>query len=164
MAATGILYSATAFAYVCRVQVRFNCPTEGCVALIEYEPLEAAGNSIRCPRCSRDHALAISDSIRKNGVVDACPICRGRELFSRKDFPQRLGLAIVVIAGLASIYFFANNFILAYAILAAAALIDLALYLAIGKVTVCYACRAEYRRVRPNPAHEGFDLATSEKY
>ena len=34
----------------------------------------------------------------------------------------------------------------------------------IGKVTTCYACRAEYRKCNLNSAHEGFDLATSEKY
>jgi len=146
------------------MQVRFNCPTEGCVGLIEYEPLESAGNSIRCPRCGRDHALRLSDSIRKQSVVDACAICGGRELFIRKDFPQRIGLAVVVLAGGASLYFFANNFVIAYTILAAAVLIDLILYLLIGKVTVCYACRAEYRRARLNPAHESFDLAASEKY
>ena len=49
-------------------------------------------------------------------------------------------------------------------ILAGAALIDLVLYLAIGKVTVCYRCRAEYRKARINPAHEPFDLAPAEKY
>ncbi|HEY3242611.1 MAG TPA: hypothetical protein VGM03_04590 [Phycisphaerae bacterium] len=146
------------------MQVRFNCPTEACVALIEYEPLESAGNSITCPRCGRDHALRLTESIRKESIVDACAICGGRELFIRKDFPQRLGLAIVLLAGGASIYFFANNFVVAYAILAAAVVIDLLLYLLIGKVTVCYACRAEYRKACLNPRHAGFDLATSEKY
>jgi len=38
------------------------------------------------------------------------------------------------------------------------------IYTALGRVTTCYACRAEYRRCPLNPAHEGFDLATSEKY
>ncbi len=146
------------------MQIRFHCPTEGCVALIEYEPLEAAGHSIRCPRCACDIALTVSHAMRREFTVDACAICRGRELFIRKDFPQRLGLAIVLVAGLSSIYFFANNFVVAYGILAAAVLIDVLLYLLIGKVTVCYACRAEYRKAHLNPAHEGFDLATSEKY
>ena len=85
-------------------------------------------------------------------------------MFIRKDFPQGLGLAVVLIAGLGSIYFLRTNFMLAYSILGAAALVDFVIYLVVGRVTTCYACRAEYRKCHLNPAHEGFDLATSEKY
>ena len=38
------------------------------------------------------------------------------------------------------------------------------IYLTVGKVTACYACRAEYCKCDINPVHEGFDLATAEKY
>ena len=102
--------------------------------------------------------------MRREGVVDVCAVCGCRELFVRKDFPQRLGLAIVVIFGLAAIYFFRTSVLLAWGVLAAAVLVDLMIYAFLGRVTACYACRGEYRRCRLNPAHEGFDLATSEKY
>ena len=91
-------------------------------------------------------------------------VCGCRELFIRKDFPQKLGLAVVLIAGVASIILFRRNFLAAYAVLAAAMAVDFLWYLMIGKVTTCYACRAEYRGRETDPAHEGFDLATSEKY
>ena len=42
--------------------------------------------------------------------------------------------------------------------------LDLIIYMFLGRVTTCYACRAEYRKCNLNPAHEGFELATSEKY
>ncbi|NOT02509.1 MAG: hypothetical protein HOP29_18030 [Phycisphaerales bacterium] len=146
------------------MQIRYHCPHDGCVAIIEYAPLEDAGDSITCPRCRHTQPLKLTESIRCGHSVDRCTVCGGTELFIRKDFPQRVGLAVVVVAGLASVYFLRTNFMLAYAILAAAVLVDLAFYLVIGKVTTCYACRAEYRGGRLNPAHEGFDLATSEKY
>jgi len=85
-------------------------------------------------------------------------------LFIRKDFPQRLGVAVVIVFGLAAIYYFSISVLIAWSILAAAVLIDLVIYAFLGKVTTCYACRAEYRKCPLNPAHEGFDLATSEKY
>ncbi len=102
--------------------------------------------------------------MRDRNTVEHCAVCQGRELFIRKDFPPRIGAAIVVAFGLAAIYFFTINVLIGWSILAAAVLLDLLIYLVIGKVTTCYACRAEYRKCNLNPSHEGFDLATSEKY
>ncbi len=146
------------------MQVRYHCPNSECVAIIEYEPLESSPGSIDCPRCKQTHPLNVSESMVREKTVDNCAVCGNRELFIRKDFPQKIGFAVVLVAGLSSIYFFRTNFMLAYIVLAAAVVIDLLLYFVIGKVTTCYACRAEYRKSVLNPAHEGFDLATSEKY
>ena len=146
------------------MQIRYHCPTDGCVAIIEYEPLETSGPTMECPRCHVRHPMRVSDSIRREHLVDRCVVCGGSELFIRKDFPQRLGVAVVVVFGLAAIYYFTVSVLIAWSILAAAVLVDLAIYAFLGKVTTCYACRAEYRKCPLNPAHEGFDLATSEKY
>jgi len=146
------------------MQIRFHCPTDLCVAIIEYQPLEECAGSITCPRCKKTHPLQINDAIRQDNRVDVCVVCGARELFVRKDFPQRLGLFVVIVFGAIAIYAFTISPLLAWSVLAAAALIDLFIYLVIGRVTTCYACRAEYRGGQLNPAHEGFDLATSEKY
>ena len=146
------------------MQIRYHCPTGNCVAVIEFQPLEAAGEEIECPRCRVRHPLSVSETVRRERMVDICAVCRGRELFIRKDFPQKVGLAIVITAAVVSIVNLRHNFLIAYGALAAAVVLDLILYLIIGKVTVCYACRAEYRGGKLNPAHEGFDLATAEKY
>ncbi len=146
------------------MQIRYHCPTDKCVAIIEYEPLEESGDSMRCPRCKQDHAMTISQSVKTENIADQCAVCGGRELFVKKDFPQALGLFIVVAFGLAAIYFMRTSVVIGWTILASAAFLDLAIYLLIGRVTVCYACRAEYRKCKLSPTHEGFDLATSEKY
>lgn len=146
------------------MQVRFNCPTEGCVALIELEPLEGCGGSIRCPRCRREHKVALSDAVVRDGRVDRCPLCGCRELFIRRDFPQKLGLLIVVGAALLSLLTYKGNILVSWGVLGAAVGVDLIIYMLVGTVTACYACRAEFRKVAPNPEHEGFDLARSEKY
>ena len=146
------------------MQIRFHCPNEKCVAIIEYQPLESCGGHIQCPRCETEHTLAVAESINQRGQVDRCVACGGRELFVRKDFPQRLGLAVVIVFGLAAIYYFNKSVLTSWSILATAVLIDLVVYFLVGKCTTCYACRAEYRKCTLNPAHEGFDLATSEKY
>ncbi len=146
------------------MQIRYHCPADGCVAIIQYEPLEGSGPTMKCPRCKVDHPMSISDAVHSGEMVDRCVVCGGRELFIKKDFPQGLGLAVVVLFGALAIYMFTVNVMLAWAVLTAAALIDLSVYVVVGRVTTCYACRAEYRKCHLNPAHEGFDLATSEKY
>lgn len=97
--------------------------------------------------------------------ITACPACGCRDLFIRKRFPQKLGLAIVVGAGLAFLILAARRrlFWVGAAILCAAVLIDAVLYLFVPKITVCYRCRAEFAGPI-HPEHEGFDLAVGEKY
>lgn len=97
-------------------------------------------------------------------MVDRCAVCGCTELFIRKDFPQKLGLGIVLVFGALAIYFFTFSVIYGWLTLLAAVILDLVIYMFLGRVTTCYACRAEYRKCHLNPAHEGFDLAKSEKY
>ncbi len=146
------------------MQIRYHCPTESCVAIIEYQPLEECGDTMECPRCHQEHEMTITESLRNQQVVDQCVVCGCREMFIRKDFPQRIGFLIVVVFGLAALYFFRTSVGIAWGVLGSALLLDLLIYALIGRVTTCYACRAEYRKCKLNPAHDGFDLAVSEKY
>jgi hypothetical protein len=99
-------------------------------------------------------------------MITACPKCGCTDLFVRKDFPQKLGLAIVVVAAITFLALASRPryVYLGALVLAAAAVVDAAIYLFVGKVTVCYRCRAELRDVPINPDHEGFELAVAEKY
>jgi hypothetical protein len=104
-----------------------------------------------------------------SGAVEkltSCPKCGCREMFLRKDFPQKLGLAIVVVAAVAFLVLAASRawFYLGALVLLAAVAVDAVLYLVVPKITVCYRCRAEFRDVPVNPAHGGFELAVGEKY
>jgi hypothetical protein len=146
------------------MQIRFHCPTESCVAIIELDDIENAGSTITCPRCQVEHAVNIDAAIRQEHTVRVCPLCGCSELFVRKDFPQGVGLAVVVVAAAISLFFLKNNPPVAYAVLLAAVLVDMVIYLLIGKVTTCYACRGEFRGGQLLPEHEVFDLAKSEKY
>ena len=99
-----------------------------------------------------------------NEPLETCPKCGCKDLFIRKDFPQKLGLAIVIAAALAFVILAASRsgFYLGALILVIAAVVDAILYLLVRKVTVCYRCRAEFREV--SPKHAGFELAIAEKY
>ena len=102
----------------------------------------------------------------KTAILTACPNCGCRDLFVRKDFPQKLGLTIVVIAAVAFLVLAASrqHFYLGVIVLIAAAVIDALLYWFVRRMTVCYKCRGEFRDVPINPAHDGFELAVAEKY
>jgi hypothetical protein len=98
--------------------------------------------------------------------LTVCPQCGCRDLFVRKDFPQKLGLTIVIVAAVAFLVLAAwrQLFYLGVMILLAAAVVDAVLYLLVPKITVCYRCRGEFRDVPVNPEHEGFELPVGEKY
>jgi hypothetical protein len=99
-------------------------------------------------------------------ILTACPTCGCGDLFTRKDFPQKLGLTIVVIAGVAFLVLasWRSSFDLGVCVLVAAMIVDAALYWFVPQITVCYRCRAEFRDVPINPEHEAFELAVGEKY
>ncbi len=98
--------------------------------------------------------------------LETCPQCGCRDLFIRKDFPQKLGLAIVAVAGIGFLVLSADphRFYLGVWLLVAAAVIDALLYFFVPRITVCYRCRPDFRNLPLNPKHEGFDLSIAEKY
>ncbi len=98
--------------------------------------------------------------------MNRCPHCGCGELFIRKDFPQKLGLGIVIVAGTTFLILaaFPRRFSLGVLVLLAAVVVDFVLYFLVGKMTICYRCRSEFRGVPLNPDHECFDLAIAEKY
>jgi hypothetical protein len=106
----------------------------------------------------------MSDGVKE--PLSQCPSCGCRDLFVRKDFPQMLGMTIVAMAGMTFLVLAASrsNFYLGAIVLLIAVLVDAAMYFLVGKVTVCYRCRAEFRDVPLNPRHGAFELAIAEKY
>jgi hypothetical protein len=114
--------------------------------------------AIKCGGCGREMPLAISDALRADAAVDRCPVCDGADFYIRKDFDPKVGLTVVIIGALvsAAFYWFGRDLI-AYSILASAALIDLVVYGRLKDVTVCYRCHSEFRGSYPRTA-PAFDL------
>jgi len=146
-------------------QISFRCRESACRAGLR-ESLKAAGPScLTCVSCGRIHDIRIEEALVHRGELTRCAVCDGSEFFIRKDFPQRLGMALVVLFGLvASVFYYYENIPATFGTLASLVVIDAVIYLIVGRVTVCYRCRAEYRGLPPDSRFGGFDLATSEKY
>ena len=129
-------------------------------------PVRAAETpaAIKCGRCGRDIPLTFSEAVRADTAVDRCPVCEGGDFYIRKDFDPKVGLTVVVIGALisATFYWFGRDLI-AYGILASAALIDLVVYGRLKDVTVCYRCHSEFRGTYPRTA-AAFDLHTADVF
>ncbi len=132
-----------------------KCPK--CDASLPFAAADAPA-VIKCGGCGREIPIAISEALREDRAVDVCPVCGGSAFYSRKDFDPKLGLAVVIIGALisAGFYWFGRDLI-AYSILAGAALLDLIVYGQLKGLTVCYRCHSEFRGAYKDYA-AGFDL------
>ena|SRR5687767_3606571 len=141
------------------MQLTAKCPK--CDASLPVNAADAP-SAIRCGRCGSEIALAISDAVRADRAVDQCPVCSGTDFYLRKDFDPKLGLTVVIIGAVisAGFYWFGMDLV-AYSILAAAALIDLVVYGRLKDVTVCYRCHSEFRGAYERRA-PAFDLHTAD--
>jgi uncharacterized protein (DUF983 family) len=141
------------------MQILAKCPA--CDAGLPVDAAQAP-SAIRCGRCGHDISLTVTEAERADRAVDRCPICQGADFYTRKDFDPKVGLTVVIIGAVISggFYWFDRDLI-AYGILAGAALIDLVVYGRLKDVTVCYRCHSEfrgaYRRIAP-----AFDLHTAD--
>lgn len=147
------------------VRLARRCPNRSCRGVVRTVIVNSGLIETHCPRCAENVVFDIDHALWVEKAAIRCACCPGREFFIRKDFPQKTGLALVIVFGIvASIFFYYRNIVAAYTTLAALVLIDAALFVFVGRVTVCYRCRAEYRGLHYNPRHAAFDLAASEKY
>jgi hypothetical protein len=122
------------------------------------------GRRLECPACHKtltDHCPDLDDPAQPARCV-ACP---STELFVRKDFPQRLGVGIVLAGFAASTFAWYHHQVLwSFGILFLTALVDVVLYLFMGNVLECYRCHAQYRGLASLSGHAGFDLEIHERY
>ena len=148
------------------MQITYACP--GCDATVMLEGVEQRA-ALECPSCHA--AIAIpAGALHRTGAgrglrLTRCLVCPSHELFARKDFPQRLGVAIVVAGFAASCVAWAWQLLVpTFAILFATALVDVLLYLFMPECLTCYRCQSRYRGDDITEAHGGFDLETHEKH
>jgi hypothetical protein len=141
------------------MEIVVRCPK--CDAGLPVRAADAPA-AISCGRCGREIPLAVSAAVGADTAVDRCPVCEGTDFYIRKDFDPKLGLTVVIVGALisAAFYWFGRDLI-AYSILAAAALIDLVVYGRLKDLTVCYRCHSEFRGKYPRSA-AAFDLHTAD--
>jgi hypothetical protein len=94
-------------------------------------------------------------------------VCATEDLYVRKDFPQGLGLVIVVAGFAAStVFWYYDRPTPALGILFVSALADMLLYRIVPDVTICYRCLSQVRGEGLNPVgrFHPFDLSVGERF
>src|SRR5438105_3181435 len=123
------------------MELTFECPA--CHVVGRCSDLEAASEAI-CTRCHCARELR-RDAIDA-GSLRACPLCGTEDLYVQKDFPQGLGLAIVVVGFVIStVFWYQDRPVPALGVLLLSALVDMALFYLVPDVTICYRCLSQYR-------------------
>lgn len=140
--------------------VRFRCPR--CES--QNRTLLGAGTNqaLRCTHCEWSRPCPTETLA---GRPEKCLVCGCTDLWRQKDFPQRLGVAMVVAGVIASTWAIAlYQPVWAMSVLLFFALLDMLLYAWMPDALVCYRCHARYRDPQPGEAYPAFQLETSERY
>jgi len=146
------------------MRITYACPS--CGATTQADDVETLA-TLECRACGSRIAVP-PNAVARDGErprPTRCLVCPGTELFVRKDFPQRLGVAIVTVGLAASCVAWAYRELAAtFAILFGSALLDVVLYFLMPDCLSCYRCGARYRGPGIADAFAGFDLETHEKH
>jgi len=92
----------------------------------------------------------------EDGGLTGCLHCGHLELYTRKRFPKRLGMGIVVAAAVLAPFTH-------YISLAVAAALDFLFYRFARNEVLCYSCGSVHRGFRAQPRHPVFDRTISER-
>lgn len=142
------------------MQLTFVCPK--CQRPNRCEVTQP-GQTLHCDGCSWSRPIPSGDLT--DGKPLRCLVCACDDLWRQKDFPQRLGLAMVGLGALLSTiawaYYWPKT---AIGILMGFALLDLVLYALMSDVLVCYRCGSRHSGTNPDADHPHFDLETAERY
>lgn len=142
------------------MHVTFRCPQ--CEQTVAAN-LDDDSSKVACPNC--ELATDSPAGALEEGRLARCLICPSKELFVRKNFPQRLGVTLVVLGfAISCITWYFKYVIATFAVLFATAGIDVLLYLFMGEVLECYRCHAQYTGVDGMEDHQAFDLEVHERH
>lgn len=142
------------------MNVQYACPQ--CEQASRAE-VSAATGEIHCAHCGGQ--ILVPPGANDAEKLHRCLICPSTDLFVRKDFPQRLGVAIVTAGILGSCVAWAyHQLILTFVILFVTALVDVVLYVVVPNALMCYRCGAQYRGAPGQESHSSFNLETHERH
>ncbi len=144
------------------MELTFSCAKCGAVGHVSN--LEKCGQAECCQcgtvRSLHHKAIALSQ-------LQSCPWCLTTDLYLQKDFPQGLGLLIVVIGfAISTVFWYFEMPIYSYLVLVVSMALDLVMYYKVPDVTICYRCLCQLRGAGANPdgRFKPFDLAIGERY
>ena len=131
------------------MQLQYHCPT--CHSIADCQ-LDDSTRVLVCPHCQGQIVVAMGAVTGRR--IRKCLVCPSTDLYVRKDFPQRLGVALVGVGILgSSIAWYHMQIYWTFGILFATALADVLLWFVVGEALMCYRCDALYRGAEEMDLH-----------
>lgn len=144
------------------MQLVYHCPA--CDTL-NYSSPSSADRTLTCGADECQWSREIPETHIDGDRPLKCLCCGNPDLWRQKDFPQGLGVLMVATGATLSIIAWANYRPLwALGILLVFAAIDMALYVLMPDVLVCYRCKSRHRKADMDDDHPRFDLELAERY
>lgn len=142
------------------MRVIYNCPS---CQHPNQETVSETTDKLNCSACSWSRSIPAGTEHHTHPAT--CLACGCGDIWRRKNFPQQLGVAIVVLAAIVSTVFWAKHEpVWAIGTLMAAAAFDMLLFAVMPDVLVCYRCGARYLRFDPAGETPFFNLETAERH
>jgi hypothetical protein len=144
------------------MELTFSC--NNCDAIGYVSPLEGA-RLATCGQCGS--ARPIDPDGALGGQLQFCPVCTTNDLYIQKDFPQGLGLFIVLVGiAISTVFWYYEMPISAFVVLIISLALDFLMYHIVPDVTICYRCLSQVRGAGSlaSGRFKPFDLATGERY
>jgi len=140
------------------MRLTFHCPACSRTVATQATP---ESDAINCPCGWRRHL----DPQSWNGKDPReCLACGNSDLWRQKDFPQRVGIAIIAVQVVLTTMFWSwHRPVWTYTTLILFALLDMILFAVLPDVLVCYRCRARHG-TSGGDDRTTFDLETAERY
>ena len=91
--------------------VQLTC--ENCGSGIHVYP-DAKADKAKCDICNHEHSVQFSQE-HEEGTLKSCPSCGRKDFYGQRDFNRKIGVALFVIAAIASIWTYGISFIVLYA-------------------------------------------------
>lgn len=128
------------------MDIQITC--KGCSSSVDINPdLEAT--KAQCEVCQHITEVKFTPA-HFDGRLEECPVCTRQDFYKQKDFNRKIGVALFVIAAIASIWTYGLSLVALY-------LVDLFLFRRLSQVAVCYKCQTNFRNLTNMDEIRDFD-------
>lgn len=118
------------------MDIQITC--KECGSSVDINPsLEAS--KAHCSVCSHITEVHFTPAHMKDRL-EVCPVCTRQDFYKQKDFNRKIGVALFVIAAIASIWTYGLSLVALY-------LVDVFLFRRLAMVAICYKCQTNFRNL-----------------
>lgn len=128
------------------MEVQITCTQ--CGSGIEIHPDQKA-TKVECHVCKHVTDVHFTTE-HEQGTLKECPVCSRQDFYKQADFNRKIGVALFVIAAIASIWTYGISLVVLW-------LVDIYLLKKLNPVAICYKCQTNFRQVKNMDLIPGFD-------